>query len=309
MLFFPIVLGSIQPKTVLLLPGQTCEDFFLEYKEKQDRIYSEIDDDKSFLSDENLNMPSFIIVCKKYNPTFASIYFVSKTGEFHTEQKFFMNFLMKKLEEEDKNIVKKVKKEINQKHENVEKKRSKSHNLKKIDLDGGPSKKEQNKGNNLIKIVTSEKKNIETKEDEYDSIAYQIFIYMVKSPCAMCFKAYQNLIKKFTKLKIKVFFSSFFKFNNDLILFEKNIRNLEVTVTCLNEIKEENKNLGYKNHNNYYYFNNDFERRRILDCINQKTISAIKSYTQSKNLSFNQISVKSRYSSRIKDLKNILGIL
>ena len=76
----------------------------------------------------------------------------------------------------------------------------------------------------------------------------------------------------------------------------------------MNDIKKENENLGYMNHDNYYYFNNNFERKRILDCINQKTISAIKSYPKSKNLSFNQSSVKSRYASSIKELKNILGI-
>lgn len=290
-IFLPIVLCSIQPKTVLLQPGQTCQDFFLRYKEEQTEIYAIKDDENSYLSIDNLKMPSFIIVCEKMNPSFATVYKISKTGDLHTEQMFFVSFLMEKLKQQDDNTIYQAKR-AKLYNRGDERKRSKSTPLRKTVFDKVSVNRKES-----IQFIKEAKK-------EYENISYQIYIYMFKSPCSMCLNAYNNIIKSFPNLEIKVYFTSFFRFLKDSILYDQKIRNLEVTSQCLSEFDSSKKN----ELKTYKYLLKKKQRNEILECINKKTISTLQAHQNNKQLSFYQISVKSSYAERIKDLKKILGL-
>ena len=140
----------------------------------------------------------------------------------------------------------------------------------------------------------------------YSSLSYEIFIYVQKSACAVCFDMYKNIINSFPSLQIHVFYSSFFNFNNVNKVNDPQIKELPIMNQCLEKVTEEDHKKGL-NYNIKSYFKSYQGKKKLINCINDSTILSIKTF-QGPKLTFNQIEMKPINLFRANNLKKTLGI-
>ena len=162
------------------------------------------------------------------------------------------------------------------------------------------SKKDNSNSDTVVNQQITSKTDVSndsnTIEADYNYIDNEIFIYTIKSPCALCLNAYINLAERYPNLQIHVHYSINFYYVNPNVLQNKQIKKLKIYESCS----------IMKNYDDYYKTSEE----RILDCINSGVTSLIQRRTGlPSNLFFKQISIHSEYAKRIKSILSSLCML
>lgn len=156
---------------------------------------------------------------------------------------------------------------------------------------------------NTNKISIKEKELFEetlSKNIVYDqnSLNYELHIFLPKSPCIKCLNAYENLVKNVKRLKIHVYYSIDFRYNNEGILQDKTIQSFSIYGRCLNKVRKQVSSKIINKENNNIQFSS-IEQSKMLNCLSTETLREIQEETI-ENLFFHQIDLHSKYSERIK---------
>lgn len=311
----PSIFGFIKEQSLSFWKDDTCESIFNKFKEDQDYLYAERNGNSFSLGGEI--MPGFSVICDKKAHE-AKAYLFSKTTDLDSEQEFFLSFLLEKINKKDKELValSQANESLDKKNNNIhQKKRSQSEESLTLNKDNN-SKLENNNlrrskswtNTKILNQPKAKKGTFEYEQNIYQSINYEIFIYVKKSPCAVCLNMYNNIINSFPNIRIKAFYSSFFYFRNANIINEPHLSSLFVTKRCNQKVIATNNFKNNRLHRKNNYFAKQMNNKEILDCINYETISSLKNNNFGERLFFKQIEVKPMNLQRVSFLKKSMGL-
>lgn len=188
---------------------------------------------------------------------------------------------------EEKDVKKKEKDEkIKQNEEHQKQTKRKNTYLK--ETDNSPK-------TNEVKL-NPENEESAKRNEIYDTI----FIYVLSSPCAKCLSKYMQIINEFSHIKIHVFYSQYFYFEDWNIVFEPEIKNTQFYKECYRQ-RTEDELKG----NEIGSF-----KKYILDCINSNVIDKIKKQSDPHSrLFFHKIMLRLNWRTRMDYFFKLFGIL
>lgn len=261
--------------------------FFLDYLQKQKSIYAE---DSTVYNVHQSKNGGFAVVC--YPERKVEVYYLEKKNKIDSERIFMLNWIFKKLEQEDEAELKLKKTQKEDSDKSLPKNeisneiinrpaKSLGEIVEQIDL-------EKNTPNHFLKTPQNSNQNSvkEGEKNKYLKLNGEIIIYTQNSPCAICMDMYKNIENEFPNIKVKVLYSKLFRFTNPNILYNYQLSSTSTYKKCKRKFKKS-------------YSNEEF-----LSCINSETIEEILTNRNK----FKQVSLNSSYMPRIKALYNILKI-